>query len=233
MNVVVEHRHLGLGAVLTPVGGHFIVRGDNAAALEEIANVVQSVIVERVGVQCHLSMYEHYIVAHTRQLVQTVVIHDIAYKTDSIALDHADVAEGVQAVGCLVEKRTVAVHEHVVVTELHIAYKYLRLGIYLGVMKQTVGVQKIDSALGLCPYFQRQKYGNYKINYYGVCSQLALAYDVDGLSYPTGIHKLAIAPALLYANIGAFLLLTNPVLDKLLALLLFHCTLEDVEVFCN
>ena len=55
--------------------------------------------------------------------------------------------------------------------ELHITDQYLRPGIYISIVIQSVGVQEMNPALFLCPYHPRKEGGHNKDQYEEILSQ--------------------------------------------------------------
>ena len=74
LHVVVEHRHLGLGIILSPVGGQCSPPVDHLTSLEEIGVVVEAVEVEGVGIECCVTVLEHHVVARPCHLLVAVVV---------------------------------------------------------------------------------------------------------------------------------------------------------------
>ena len=56
--------------------------------------------------------------------------------------------EGIEGIGSLVVEGTVAIEEHTVVTELHVAHQYLRGAVHSFVEEEAVGMQQVNLAVG-------------------------------------------------------------------------------------
>ena len=76
--IVVEHRHLGLGVVLTPVGGECGLAVDHLSALEEVGVIIQTVEVETIGIESCLLVFQYHVVTGTGHLLVTIVISVVA-----------------------------------------------------------------------------------------------------------------------------------------------------------
>ena len=118
------------------------------SSLEIIAEFVEAVIVKAVGVDGQCAVLEHYIVTCPCQLVESVIVKHFAVKQERIALVHPHMAEGVEGIGRLVVEGAVAIQEHTVVTELHVAHQYLRGAVHSFVEEEAVGMQQVNLAVG-------------------------------------------------------------------------------------
>ena len=148
-HVEIEDGLLRVGMVLAPVGGERHGAIDELAALEEIAEVVHAVVVERVGIERRLAVLEHHIVAGLRQLVVAVVVGILAGEAEGVALHHTHMAEGLEGVRLLVEMGTVAVEVGTLMAEMDMAVEHLRVTVAVLVVVQVVGVYEIDALVFL------------------------------------------------------------------------------------
>ena len=78
LHVVVEHRHLRLRVVLSPVRGESGLAVNHLAPLEEIGIVVETVKVEAVGIERGLAVFEYDIITGPGHLFVAVVISVVA-----------------------------------------------------------------------------------------------------------------------------------------------------------
>ena len=147
-DIVVEDCLVRSGAVLSPVAGQFVVVVEDPSALEEVAEVVEAVIVEAVGVDGHRAVLQFHVIACPCQLVESVVEEHFADEGECVALVHAHVAEGVEGVGGLVVESAVAVEEDAVVVELHVAHQDLCGSVQALVEEEAVGMQQVHLAVG-------------------------------------------------------------------------------------
>ena len=150
-HVVIEHRIARGRIVFTPVAGQFVSLVHQPAALEEIAQVVETVIVEAVGIKDRIAMGEHHILPHTRQLVHAVVIEHIPVKGERIALHKPHMAEGIKRVGSLIVERTVAIHENAIVLKLHVAHKELGREAHTVIKEHAIDMQQMHPGVGRLP----------------------------------------------------------------------------------
>ena len=148
-HVEIEDGLLRVGMVLAPVGGERHGAIDELAALEEIAEVVHAVVVERVGIERRLAVLEHHIVAGLRQLVVAVIVGILAGEAEGVALHHTHMAEGLEGVRLLVEMGTVAVEVGTLMAEMDMAVEHLCVTVAVLVVVQVVGVYEIDALVFL------------------------------------------------------------------------------------
>ena len=74
LHIEIEHRHLALGVVLSPIGSQRGLTVHHLSALKEVSIIVQAVKIEGVGIECGLAVFEHHIISSPRHLFITVVI---------------------------------------------------------------------------------------------------------------------------------------------------------------
>ena len=94
MDVEVEDSLARIGVVLPPVAGQRIVFVHHFSPFEEIAEVVEAVVVEAVGIEFRAAMGQQHVVAHTGKLVAAVIEGIVAIERQGVALAQFDVPEG-------------------------------------------------------------------------------------------------------------------------------------------
>ena len=147
-DIVVEDCFVGGRTVLSPVAGQLVALVEKPSALEEIAEVVETVVVEAVRVDGRGAVFEHDIISGTCQLVQAVVVEHFAVEHECVALVQEDMAEGIKGVCGFVEERAVAVEQRTVVAELYMAHQELCRAVLPLVEEETVGMQQVHLAVG-------------------------------------------------------------------------------------
>ena len=149
VDVVVEDRFACGGAVLTPVAGERVVLIHELAALEEITELIETVVVEAVAIEFALKMREHDIVAGLCHLIGAVVEEDFRRERQRVGLIHLHVAESIERVVLLVVAGAVAGEDDVVGAETDMTTEDLCVGVLLPVVEQLVGMQEMDARIGL------------------------------------------------------------------------------------
>ena len=149
LHIIVEHCLACGWSVFSPVARELILLVEQASALEEVAHAIELVIVETIGVEGTLAVSQHHITAHPGYLVKAVIIEYLACERKGIALHHPYMAVGIKGVGGFEEQRTVAVHEHIIVPELHIAHQELRVRPYMVIEIQFIGMQQVHLTAGV------------------------------------------------------------------------------------
>ena len=72
--------------VLTPVAGKRRLAIDQFTAFEKITEIIQAVIVQRVGIQRRFTMFENHITTGLSQLVVTIIIGIVAEQLQRVTL---------------------------------------------------------------------------------------------------------------------------------------------------
>ena len=147
-DIVVKDGLMGGRAVLSPVAGQLVVVVKDTSALEVIAEVVETVIVEAVGIDGHRAVLELHIIARPGQLVESVVVEHLADERERVSLVHEHMTESIEGIGGLVIKGAVAVKEHAVVAELHMPHQNLGGAMHPLVEEETIGMQQVHLAVG-------------------------------------------------------------------------------------
>ena len=80
-------------------------------------------------------------------LVKSVIEEDITCERECIALNHTHMSVGIKGIGGFVEECTVAVHQYIVMTESHVTYQELRIGMYVIIEIETVRMQHVHPAV--------------------------------------------------------------------------------------
>ena len=130
--------------VFAPVAGQRCGTVDEFAALEEVAEGVHAVVVQRVAVERRLAVLQYDVVAGTCHLVVTVVVGVVAGQSQRVALYHLHVSPCLEGVALLVEVGAVAVEVSPHVTEVHVAVQHLCVAVDPLVVVQVVRVDQID-----------------------------------------------------------------------------------------
>ena len=147
--VEVEDGLACVGVVFAPVARQRIVFVDHLSPFKEIAEVVETVVVETVGVELGAPMGEDDVAAHTCKLVAAVVEGVFAVERQRIGLSQLDMSEGLERVGLLVEVGTVARQGGPFVAEAHLSLELLSVGSQsVLVVAELVGVLEIDALVG-------------------------------------------------------------------------------------
>jgi len=139
------------GAVLSPLALQRVLAVHQPSAIEEIAQVIQAVIVKGVAVEQALAMGEDNVITGTGQLVGSVVEEDVRDKGQGVALVHVDMAVGVEGVGLLVVEGAVAREDNIVVAEAHVAHQDLCIAVYTLVVEEFIGMEQNNHR----PFFTR------------------------------------------------------------------------------
>ena len=91
---------------------------------------------------------QHHVLAGLHHLLAAVVPGAVAGKRERVALAEMHVAKGAHGVGGLVEIGTVAGETGTLVTERHVAFHNLGVGVgAVDVVAQLVGVEQIDAVV--------------------------------------------------------------------------------------
>ena len=72
--------------ILTPVAGERRLAIDQFTTFEEVTEIIQAVIVQRVGIKRRFTMFENHITTGLRQLVVTIIIGIVAEQLQRVTL---------------------------------------------------------------------------------------------------------------------------------------------------
>ena len=144
VNVVVEHGFAGGGAVLPPLTLESVVTIDHATTIEEIAEFVETVIVQGVAVEAHLVVRQDNVITSSGELVGAVVEEDVGDECQRVALIHVDIAKGIEGVGLLIVERAVASENDIVVTKADVSHQDLGITIDALVEVEFVGMEQMN-----------------------------------------------------------------------------------------
>ena len=109
IDVVIEHGLTVARIVLSPVGNQHTGLVHHLAVFEEIAHPIHPVVVQAVGIEGCLAVFEHHLPSGHGHLVVAVIIGILAKEREGIALIHLHISEGLKRVGHLIEMGTVAI----------------------------------------------------------------------------------------------------------------------------
>ena len=145
IHIVVEDGLARGRAVLSPFARERVLLVHEFAALEEVTEVIESVIVEAVTEQAAVVVLEHHIVARHRQLVEAVVVEDVGVEDERVGLVHHDMAEGIEGVASLIVEGAVAGEDDVIVAEADVAHKNLCLAMHTLVVVEFIRMNQVDA----------------------------------------------------------------------------------------
>ena len=148
LNVIVEHRLLGRRIVLSPLRGKHILLVHQRTAVKEVAQVIQTVVVQTISKKRSVTVLHTHIVAHLGYLRISVIIKAVAIQKERIALIHLHVAERLERTKLIVIVSTIAIHIHAVMTEYHISRHHLRIGMPR-IFSQHIRMYQVHLTLGL------------------------------------------------------------------------------------
>ena len=148
--IVVEFCFLQLCVILSPVAGQHIFLVHHFTAFKEIAQIVKTVIVKRVGVQHCTPMFQDHIPAGTCHLLVTVIESIFTIQRQGISLTHLYVTESLKRIAGFEEIGAVASEMSTFVAERHMSVKYLGIRLTTKtVVRQPVGMLQIHSFIHL------------------------------------------------------------------------------------
>ena len=113
----------------------------NPSALKIVAQIVETVEVEAVGINGHCAVFKLYIITGPCQLVKSVVVEHLTIEHEGVTLIHPHMTKGIEGVGGLIVEGTVAKQKHTIVAELHMTYKNLGGTVQALVKVQTIGME--------------------------------------------------------------------------------------------
>ena len=142
-DVIVEHGHLRVCMVLTPVSGEHGRTVHQLTSFKEVTEVIHAVVVERVTIERRLTMLQDHIIASLCQLRITVIISIVAGKTQRIALRHLDMTKSLKAIGLLIEMSAITIEVGSCMTEMNIAMQYLCIVIAVLVVVEIIRMNQI------------------------------------------------------------------------------------------
>ena len=144
-HVIVEHSHLRVRMIFTPVRRQHSSAVNEFTTLEEITEGVHTVVVQRVAVERRFAVFQYHIIAGHGQLVVTVIIGIVTGQSQGVTLYHLHMSPSLKGIGLFVEMGTVAIQVGTHVTKMHAAMKNLRITVTVLVIMKVIGMNQIDT----------------------------------------------------------------------------------------
>ena len=149
-HVIIEHSLPCLSAVLTPVRRQLVITVNEPSPIEEVCKLIQSVVVEAVGIESLLIMLEHHVHSRMHDKFLSVVVGTVASQRERITLLEPHMSKRLDRIRGLIEIRTVTPELRPFVAELHLSCHNLRTGLRaIQVILQNVGMYQIHPLVDL------------------------------------------------------------------------------------
>ena len=155
--------------VLTPIAGQRRTIIHEFSTFEEVAETIHAVIIQTIGIECCLAMFQYHIISRLCNLLVTIIVSIVAGKAQRVALHHAHMTESFERVGLLEEIGTVAIKIGANMTEMNMSRKDLGITILILVITQFVGMYQINTLVGsrsmiFCCTFTHRLHSTYQAN---------------------------------------------------------------------
>lgn len=199
-----------------------------------------SVVVQAVGIEGCLAVFEHHLPSGHGHLVVAVIIGILAKEREGVALIHLYITKGLEGVRGLIKVCAVAKQFCSIMPKLYVAVKNLRVGILELVVRQYVGMHKIDPiVIGLLYMsstlfflWRRHSERNAHNKSHRQKQNLPLSHvKLQRLAYPAVVFKLTVAIARVDAHVGSLNLVNHPLVQFLVTPLILNNSLHDLEIF--
>ncbi len=153
--VKVKEGIFGVGVILAFKRGQGVLKVAQHTAHIIIAHLAGNVIVENIGFQLHVAVYQPHLLAgvgiEDSHFCSAVVVQLIGVDKQGVALLHPDIAKRVKRIAHIIEMGAVAVHEHVVFAKHNRPHKelILLLGSHAGLLLVAPHIRMFEKHLSL------------------------------------------------------------------------------------
>ena len=149
-HVVVEHCLTALCIIFSPVTGQYILVIHHLTAFKEIAKIVKTVIIERIGIEFGSTVCKNHITACTCHLLVAVIISIVTQQGQCITLAQFHMSESLKRIAGFKEIGTITGQRSSFMAKADMAVQ--NLGIRLPtvtVVRKTVCMIEIDAFINL------------------------------------------------------------------------------------
>ena len=125
LHIMVEYRNFRCRTIFPPLRRQYILFISQRTTLKVVTQIIQTVVVQTISSQGSISVDHTDIFTNHGQLCHTVIIQIIPIDKKRISLLHTNITKRFYRICLFVDQRTVTIHIHAVVTQLHRPDQYL------------------------------------------------------------------------------------------------------------